>query len=184
MRITHCPPPVELLLTSKQLNTEAKSWFYDVAVLQIDATASFAHTSFFEEAFSQVTEAAFSPMEDIRKVEVTFVWDSTWLRSDPADCAAAIFPALLRQRASFVIDILKQAPNLSGVLIHWHDSAEDGESVDLMNDVLIGFLSLKADVKVEPHYIAADTKPYRKSIAGRRRIDFQNIVDTGLDRLF
>ena len=184
MRITHCPPPVELLLTSKQLNTEAKSWFYDVAVLHIDATASFAHTSFFEEAFSQITEAAFLPMEDIRKVEVAFVWDSTWLRSDQADCAGAIFPALLRQRASFVVGILQQAPNLSEVLIHWHDSAEDEESVDLMNDVLIGFLGLQADVKVEPHYIAADAKPYRKSVAGRRRVEFQNIVDNGLDRLF
>ena len=184
MRITHCPPPVELLLTSKQLNTEAKSWFYDVAVLRIDATASFAHTSFFEEAFSQITEAAFSPMEDIRKVEVAFVWDSTWLRSDQADCAGAIFPALLRQRASFVVGILQQAPNLSEVLIHWHDSAEDEESVDLMNDVLIGFLGLQANVKVEPYYIAADAKPYRKSVAGRRRVDFQNIVDNGLDRLF
>ena len=184
MRITHCPPPVELLLTSRQLNTEAKSWFYNVAILRIDATARFAHTSFFEEAFSQITEAALSPMEDIRKVEVTFVWDSTWLRSEPADCAAAIFPALLRQRASFVVSILEQAPNLSSVLIHWHDSAEDGESVDFMNDVLLGFLGLKADVEVEPHYIAADAKPYRKSVAGRRRIEFQNIVDIGLDRLF
>jgi hypothetical protein len=62
MRLTHCPPPLQLLLTSHQLNNEAKNWFYDVAVLRIDATGSFAHTSFFEEAFSQITDAAFSPM--------------------------------------------------------------------------------------------------------------------------
>lgn len=184
MRITHCPPPVELLLASKQLNIEAKSWFYDVTVLRIEATGSFAHTSFFEEAFSQITEAAFSPMEDIRRVEITFVWDTTWLRSDQADCAAAIFPALLRQRAIFVAGILAQAPNLSEVTIHWHDSAEDEESVDLMNDVLAGFLGLDATVKVEPHYIAADAKPYRKSIAGKQRVEFQRIIDNGLDRLF
>lgn len=184
MRITHCPPPVELLLTSKQLNTEAKSCFYDVAVLRIEATGSFAHTSFFEEAFSQITEAAFSPMEDIRKVEVTFVWDTTWLRSDRADCAAVIFPALLRQRAIFVTGILAQAPSLSEVTIHWHDSAEDEEALDLMNDVLMGFLGLDATVKVEPHYIAADAKPYRNSIAGKQRVEFQRIVNAGLDRLF
>lgn len=184
MRITHCPPPVELLLTSKQLNAEAKSWFYDVVALRIDATGSFAHTSFFEEAFSQITEAAFSPMEDIRKVEVTFVWDTTWLRSEEADCAAAIFPALLRQRAHFVTSILAQAPSLNEVTVHWHDSAHDGEAVDLMNDVLTEFLSLNADVKVEPHYIAADAKPHKKSVAGQQRLEFQRIVDNGLDRLF
>jgi hypothetical protein len=102
MRITHCPPPVELLLASKQLNEEAKDWFYDVAILRINATGSFAHTSFFEEAFSQITDAAFSPMENVRKVEAMFVWDTTWLRAEETGCAEAIFPALLRQRSDFV----------------------------------------------------------------------------------
>jgi hypothetical protein len=119
MRLTQCPPPVELLLTSQQLNTEAKNWFYDVAVLRIDATGSFAHTSFFEEAFSQITDSAFSPLENIRKVEVTFVWDSTWVRSDTSGCVGAIFPALLGQRSSFVYQILSQAPDLKEVVIHW-----------------------------------------------------------------
>jgi hypothetical protein len=119
MRLTQCPPPVELLLTSQQLNTEAKNWFYDVAVLRIDATGSFAHTSFFEEAFSQITDCAFSPMENIRKVEVTFVWDSTWVRADTSGCVGAIFPALLGQRSSFVYQILSQAPDLKEVVIHW-----------------------------------------------------------------
>lgn len=119
MRLTHCPPPLELLLTSKQLNNEAKNWFYDVAVLRINATGSFAHTSFFEEAFSQITAVAFSPMENIRKVEVTFAWDSTWIRADTTGCVQAIFPALLGQRASFVHRILSQAPDLREVLICW-----------------------------------------------------------------
>jgi hypothetical protein len=119
MRLTQCPPPVELLLTSKQLDNEAKNWFYDVAVLRIDATGSFAHTSFFEEAFKQITDAAFSPMENIRKVEVTFVWDSTWIRADTSGCVGAIFPALLGQRASFVYQILSQAPDLKELVINW-----------------------------------------------------------------
>lgn len=184
MRITHCPPPVELLLASKQLNNEAKSWFYDVAVLRIDATGSFAHTSLFEEAFSQMTEASFSPMRHIRKVEVAFIWDTTWLRSDQAGDAGAIFPALLRQRAAFVIGILARAPNLCGVTVHWYDSAKDEESVDLMNEILIGFLGLNVDIKLKSRYIAADATPCSKSIAGRRRVGFQNLVDNGLDRLF
>jgi hypothetical protein len=184
MRVTHCPPPVELLLASKQLNDEAKNWFYDVAILRINATGSFAHTSFFEEAFSQITEAAFSPMENIRKVEVTFVWDTTWLRADDTGCAEAVFPALLRQRSDFVYQILSQAPDLNEVTIHWHDSAQDNESANFMLDVLAPFHSLNATVKIQEHYIAADDKPYKDSIAGKRRIEFQAIIEAGLDRLF
>jgi hypothetical protein len=184
MQITHCPPPVELFLTSKQLNNEAKGWFYDVAVFRIDATGSFAHTSFFEETFSQIADATLSPVKDIRKVEVAFVWDTTWLRADDTGCAGAIFPALLRQRAAFVVGILAQAPNLKEVTIHWHDSAQDEDSVDLMNDVLMDFLNLSAQVEVKTQYIAADAKPRKKSVAGRRRLEFQSIVSNGLDRLF
>lgn len=184
MRISHCPPPVELLLASKQLNAEAKNWFYDVAILRISATSSFAHTSFFEEAFSQITEAAFSPMENIRKVEVLFVWDTTWLRAEETGCAEAIFPALLRQRADFVQQILLQAPDLREVTIHWHDSAQDNESANFMLDILAPFHGLNANVQIKEYYIAVDAKPHKNSVAGQRRLEFQRIVDDGLDRLF
>lgn len=184
MRITQCPPPVELLLTSKQLNEEAKNWFYDVAILRINATGSFAHTSFFEEAFRQITDAAFSPMENIRKVEVLFSWDTTWLRADDTGCAEAVFPALLRQRSDFVYQILSQAPDLKEVTIHWHDSAQDNDSADFMLDILAPFHSLNVHLTIKEHYIAADAKPHKRSIAGQRRVEFQAIVDAGLDRLF
>lgn len=184
MRLTHCPPPVELLLASKQLNDEAKNWFYDVAILRINATGAFAHTSFFEEAFDQITQAAFSPMENVRKVEVLFSWDTTWLRADTTGCAEAIFPALLRQRSEFVHKILSQAPDLKDVTIHWHDSAEDNESANFMLDILAPFHSLNAHLAIKEHYIAVNAKPNSRSIAGQRRVEFQAIMDAGLDRLF
>lgn len=184
MRLTHCPPPTELLLTSQQLHDEAENWFYDVAILRISATNSFAHTSFFEEAFEQITDAAFSPMENIRKVEVMFVWDTTWLRADENGFAAAVFPALLRKRAEFVHDILKKAPDLREVVIHYHDSAQDDESMGFMVDILSPFHGLNAQVKIEEHYIAVDAKPRKSSVAGRQRVQFQQIVDAGIERLF
>lgn len=184
MRLTHCPPPIELLLTSKQLNHEVKNWYYDVAILRIEATSSFAHTSFFEEAFSQITEAAFSPMENIRKAEITFVWDTTWIRADTTGCVEAIFPALLRQRSNFVYQILMQAPDLREVVIHWHDSAQDNESANLRIDILEPFDNLPVSLNIVEHYIDAEAKPHDRSIAGKRRVEFQNIVDMGLDRLF
>ncbi|PZD28566.1 hypothetical protein A1F96_05801 [Pyrenophora tritici-repentis] len=168
----------------QELNNEAKNWFYDVATLRIDATGSFAHTSFFEETFSQITDAAFSPMKNIRKVEVTFVWDSTWIRADTAGCVGAIFPALLGQRSSFVHRILLMAPDLKEVVIHWHDSAHDDESVSLMLDTLAPFHTLPATILIHEHYIPADARPNKRSTAGKRRVEFQNILDMGLDRLF
>ena len=184
MRITHCPPPIELLLASKTLQEEANDWFYNVAVLRIEATGSFAHSSFFEEAFQQITDAAFSPMENIRKVEVTFVWDTTWLRADDAGSAEAIFPALLRERSAFVWKILSQAPDLKECTIHWHDSAQDDESTNFMLDVLAPFHTLPAYVNIQEHYVAADAKPHKRSIAGKRRVEFQAIVNNGLHRLY
>ncbi|EOA83884.1 uncharacterized protein SETTUDRAFT_92623 [Exserohilum turcica Et28A] len=184
MRLTHHPPPVELLLTCQQLYIEAKNWFYDAAVLRIYPTASFAHTSFFEEALGQISDAAFSPIHNIRRVEAVFVWDSTWIRAEETGVVGAVFPALLQQRASFLYKILSQAPDLHELVIHWHDSAQDHESANLMTDTLGPFYTLPATVKVKEHYIAADSRPSKRSIAGRRRVEFQNIVDMGLDRLF
>lgn len=159
MQLTRCPPPVEPFPTFKQLNNEAQSWLYDVAVLRIEATGSFAHTNFFEEAFSQVARSALSPTKDIRKAEMTHGWDTTWLRSSQAGCANTLFPVLFRQRAISLVGILLKAPSLNEMIIHWHDSAQGDGSVDLMNDTLIDFPVLDALVKVERHYTAPDAKP-------------------------
>ncbi|KAH8728942.1 hypothetical protein GQ44DRAFT_756851 [Phaeosphaeriaceae sp. PMI808] len=183
MRFTHSPPPVELLLTSKWLNKEAKDWFYDVAFLQIIVTGSFAHTSFFEEAFTQITDAAFSPMENIRRAKIVFVWDTTWLRSESTGYASAILPALLHQRANFVYQILLKAPDLRELFIHWHDTAQDNESANFMLDILAPFHSLNTDIKIIENYVAPDVEPDERSIAGVQRAEFKDIFANGLDRL-
>jgi hypothetical protein len=77
-----------------------------------------------------------------------------------------------------------KAPELEKLTIHWHDSAQDNESANFMLDILAAFHTLKGEVKIQEHYIAADAKPYKKSVAGKRRIEFQAIADAGLDRLF
>lgn len=65
-----------------------------------------------------------------------------------------------------------------------HDSAQDDESTNLMLDNLEPFHTLPATVKVVEHYIVADATPRKRSVAGKRRVEFQNILDMGLDRLF
>jgi hypothetical protein len=53
-----------------------------------------------------------------------------------------------------------------------------------MMDALEPFYTLLATVKVEDHYIAANIKPSKRSIAGKRRLEFENILQTNLDIAF
>lgn len=53
-----------------------------------------------------------------------------------------------------------------------------------MFDNLEPFHTLPATVKVVERYIVADATPRKRSVAGKRRVEFQNILDMGLDRLF
>jgi hypothetical protein len=92
-----------------------------------------------------------------------------------------IFDFLLQERIDFVMSILEQAPELEQVVVHWHDTEEDDSSQRFMSDICEKFLGLKASIKVEQHLIASDVKPRRNSIAGKRRIEFQNIIDSKLE---
>jgi hypothetical protein len=186
MSISQCPPPTEVLLASKELNKQAMDWFYEAAVLQIKGTASFAHPTFFEEAFQQLFDAAFSPMENIRKAEVILVWDTAWIRaSDDRGLYEAILPAFLRQRTAFIIKTLKCAPMLQDLVIHWHDSLKDDDSETLKYDVLAEFYNIPAaNINVEEHFIAPDAKPLRKSKAGKFRVELMDIAKRGVECLY
>ncbi|KAF2704299.1 hypothetical protein K504DRAFT_462870 [Pleomassaria siparia CBS 279.74] len=191
MKISHCPPPTELLVTSKELNKQAMDWYYETTILRIQATAgSIAHTSFFEDAFTQIADAAFSPVENIRKVEVTFVWDSVWLRAtalanEENAVFEAILPALLEQRARFIVSILRLAPMMRELVVHWHDSIQDGLSTALKLDTLELFNDLPVNIHIKEHYLATpETKPYKKSIAGKFRLELKSIVDRGVEAFY
>lgn len=182
MRFTQCPPEANLFLISKQLNTEVKAWFYNVATLKIDATASFLHFSFFELALTKLAEAPFSPMEHIKKAEITFVWDTTWIRAEESGFAGAVFPVFLQNRVDFVLNILLRAPELESVVIHWHDSAQDDAANQLRADTIQPFiLQLDAIVDTVDHYIAPDAKPRARSRAGKQRLEFKAIIDNGCE---
>ena len=182
MRLTQCPPETNLFLISKQANSEVKAWFYDVATLKIDATASFLHFSFFELALNKLAEAAFSPMLNIKKAEITFVWDTTWLRAEESGFAAAVFPVFLQNRVDFVVSVLLRAPELESVVIHWHDSARDDGAMQLRADTIEPFImNLAANVDIKDHYIEPDAKPRAKSRAGKQRLEFKAIIDNGCE---
>lgn len=182
MRLTQCPPQTDLFLISKQLSVEAKKWFYDVATLHIDATASFCHFTFFELALNKIAETPFSPMENIKNAEITFVWDTTWIRAESTGFAGAVFPVFLKSRADFILEILLRAPELQKLKIIWHDSAQDDGAMQLRADTLEPFImNLNVDVETEDHYIAPDAKPRASSGAGKQRLEFQALFDNGCE---
>ncbi|OCK74012.1 hypothetical protein K432DRAFT_387058 [Lepidopterella palustris CBS 459.81] len=179
MSLSHCPPPLPLLLVCQQIHVEAAAYYYKVATLRINATAAFPHITFFEEAMDTLSDAAFSPTEPIRKVEITFVWDTQWLRASNA--VESIFVAMLHQRAIKAAEVLGKAPSLDKLLVKWYDSVRDDESLGLQTDVMQhfwGFLD-RAEVKVEEHYLESGTEPNEDSVQGRCRLAFEHMLTDG-----
>ncbi|KAF2656097.1 hypothetical protein K491DRAFT_400451 [Lophiostoma macrostomum CBS 122681] len=183
LRISGCPPPPELLLACKEMSREVKDWFYDVTIIRIDVSGSFAHTTMFETALYQIAESELSPFKNIRKVELMFVWDTEWIRNDAV--ALAVFPAMLTSRAQMVQQILQDcATELKQVTVHWYDSIRDNESAAFKYEVLDKLDVLPADIKVEEHYLEPGQKPRANTIAGKKRTEFQNIADSGWVNFF
>jgi hypothetical protein len=117
-------------------------------------------------------------MENIRKAEVRFVWDTTWIRAESTGYAANVFSFFLESRAKYVLSILQRAPDLAQLTLRWHDTANDAGSQMLMQDILEQFVcNLSATIDTKTHIIASDLRPNAKSIAGKRRLEFQAIVD-------
>lgn len=81
IQFSHCPPPMALLLINKQLYNEAIAYYYDILTLKINVTEAFTFTSFYELLTETIANAAFSPIEQVQKVELTFVWDTVWIKS-------------------------------------------------------------------------------------------------------
>lgn len=179
MRISDYPPPLELLRVSQTIKNEALDWFYAVAKIRIDVTGSFKHTSMFEEALDQITNAAFSPFENIQNVHLKFVWDTEWLRGPGSKGNETFFQMMLHVRAQKVVECLKRSPQLKKVAIRWYDSLNDPESIVFKNEVLDQFDNLVADVEITDHFLTPGKKPHRRSTQGKKRLEFQHIADEG-----
>ena len=131
-------PPTELLLSCKQLKTEAFNWYYKRAVLRIDVTASFRHMTFFEMAMTELAQAPFTPMINMHRVCVVFNWDSALMRTS-LQSYTDVISALMHQRISLVIAALKRVAELHELTIVWTDSIDDSESRKIRDDMLSAF---------------------------------------------
>lgn len=179
LTISGTPPPLELLLTSKELSEQAMAWFYNVAFISIDVSGSMAHTSMFEEALDQIADAELSPFKKIRHIKLKFVWDTEWMRSEQAKDNEDIFKSLLDIRADLVTKILESCPELKKLTIEWHDSVQDPLSDAHRLDIYDKFKTFAVDLTTKEHFLTPGTKPSSKSDIGKKRREFQTISDGG-----
>ncbi|CAI6337417.1 unnamed protein product [Periconia digitata] len=182
LRLTKYPPPPELLGINKALSEQALSWFSDVAVLEIDVTVSFVHASFFLETLLQIGDAAFSPLEKVKKAKIEVVWDSLWVRASDNDFVVSVFPAELRGRIDAVKQLLMHTPSLEAVTIEWFDSTDDPEAQMLVADICEPFLELSASIEVkqtiqEPGVKKPGDKSFKRRKVGKLRAEFQEIIN-------
>lgn len=178
MQITHCPPPLNLLLACKALHEEGLNWYYNVAIVKIDATAAFVHVTFFEDSLREISDALYSPMKHIRRVHVTMSYDSAWLKAQP-DLEPSIFQAILGCRVTSVVEVLAKTPNLRKLLLKWYDSSADPEAVSTKCEILDLFNGLFAEIEIEEHILADGVDADADSVHGLRRLEFEDILDQG-----
>ena len=178
MRVSRCPPPTSLLLTCKSIHEEAMNWYYDVATLKLNASAGYAHTTFFEEALQQMANAPFSPIENIRRCEVKIFYDSDFISTE-SQAIPSIFQAMLRIRAELVIELLCQAPGLKYLKLKWYDSSTTPEAITFKRDILDQFDQLFAEITIEEHIIASGTEPSEDSPHGQFRLELADLVTRG-----
>lgn len=179
MQLTHCPPPMNLLLACKDLHQEALNWYYDVAVLNINATAGFKHATFFEDSLRTIVECPYSPMQHIRRVTVTMTYDTSWLKSQPDLFASQVFEAILRTRIEHVVNVLLNAPNLKKLVLKWNDSSSCAEAVCVKTEMLDMFNCLFAEIEVQEDILEEGVDADADSVHGLQRMEFEDFADDG-----
>ncbi|PVH98108.1 hypothetical protein DM02DRAFT_60092 [Periconia macrospinosa] len=183
IRLTKCPPPPELLLVNKELNEQVRAWYCKMSALEIDVTASFGHTSFFETCLDEIAGASSSVIKSITMAKITLVWDTAWIRTAGDEFITVVFPTLRHLRITKVLEILKQAPYLEKVTVHWHDTvgAEDLEGQSDMSQCLGEFLQLNVELEFKQDLIGPGKIPREKRLALARRAEFQEVIENGHD---
>lgn len=145
--ISACPPTVGLLQTSKQIYDEALDHHLRTCVLTIDVMRGFSHYSFFKETLQLFQDHAFSPIEQIRKINLVIAWDSEWISSKSSGSQPELedtfpFTYYLGKRIRKTAQMLSKCPSLRRLTVHWFDTERTPESEALMNENLTYFRSL------------------------------------------
>ena len=95
------PPPTELL---QAIKGEVKEGYYGTAFFYINVTKGVRHITFFEETINKFCEAAYSPLEQMRKMEINVHWSSQWLKDHESstDDQGAEVPSLNLEICEFM----------------------------------------------------------------------------------
>jgi hypothetical protein len=134
IQLSACPPPLPLLLTCKQLCTEALEFYYAKCALYIDATVAFIHFHFFEEVFELLQTKEYSFINQLRKVKIRFVWDSETIST--LTSVDVMSDYMLPRRRDLILGLLSKAVHLESIEVHWHDTVKNDASEAFKNGIL------------------------------------------------
>ncbi|KIW09197.1 uncharacterized protein PV09_00125 [Verruconis gallopava] len=201
LQLSHCPPPIGLLGTCKQIHDEARSFYRKRAVLVIDVNKGFQHFSFFQETIDLLIRTPYSPLEQIRKVNLVITWDSEWLRakSTPPDQKLErdqmfFFNYYFGERIQLMINLLQACPELQNVKIDYHDTEDTEASRSFMfqklMDLQVAVISknsvddngdrLPVEIELNQYFSQAGTAHARDSLLALRRTEFDHFLLSGL----
>lgn len=197
IQVSHCPPPLSILLTNNQLKSEALAYYYDQCALTLNLTRSLEHSTFVEEEIlDRLSNATFSPIEQLRKAVLIITWDTAWIKSqntidDPSNPAythppfiRAVWEFALFSRVRQGIKLLTQMPQLQKVEIKYYDSSNGPEAMstffevqDVLGDLQISNPNL--DIVIKEHFLENGDRVSMRSRIGKQRLQFKSILDMG-----
>jgi len=144
-KLDQSPPPVNLLLLSRQIYQEAYNYVYATAGIIFDATMGFPHYSMFEETLDKLISNTLTPLKHFKRVRIDFVWDTEWIQTNKDNLAPDLLVSVLSMRAEKIKELVLSMPKLTDLKITWHDTecsveglATQGSITDMFAETIKG----------------------------------------------
>ncbi|CAD0113283.1 unnamed protein product [Aureobasidium uvarum] len=142
--VSHAPPPVSFLLTSRAVYSDLLPYFFSIATWKLIASHAF---NFYRIDPTLSNFAASFLLHKIQKVELVLWFDGSLLKSYPS-LKTQTYCMEIRKRATRTCEILAAAPELRTLTVSWIDSTVE-EAMEEKRDVLDALRRLDVNVMIE-----------------------------------
>jgi len=129
-KLDQSPPPVNLLLLSRQIYQEAYNYVYATAGIIFDATMGFPHLTMFEETLDHLILNTLTPLKHFKRVRVDFVWDTEWIQTNKDKLSPDLLMTVLCVRADKIKQLVLSMPKLTDLKVTWHDTECSEEALN------------------------------------------------------
>jgi hypothetical protein len=142
--LSHTPPPLPLLLTSRAISLDILTYFYTLATWKLIASHAF---NFYRIDPTLSNFASSYLLGKLQKVELVFWFDGALLKSYPS-LKTSTYCLEIKKRAIRACEILATAPALRVVVVSWVDTTIE-ESIEEKKEVLDALKILDGRVRFE-----------------------------------